>query len=269
MSEQLSGTPSVNSARVPPTESARRPRRLRRALLWTLIPLAALIVLLVIADVVTRAIVEQRVAASIEHDLPGTVKADVSVHLGGVSVLQQLLAGEFESVELDAPNATVNGAPLSAKVQAENVPTDFSKPIGTATGTLTISQSSLNTLVTIPGATGDITLNKGTIGYDGKIDLLGLPVDYTVTATPKAEGKTVLLYPEKASISAGNGDVNLTHLLQSIADNGPFPVCAAQYLPDGVTVSDIRIDTGKATVVLTATGVVLGEEFLHSKGSCT
>jgi pimeloyl-ACP methyl ester carboxylesterase len=76
----------------------------------------------------------------------------VTTHIGGFSVLQQYLSGSFERVELTAPKLVVTGAPLSAKVVATGVPADFSKPIADATGTLSISQESLNKLVKIPGA---------------------------------------------------------------------------------------------------------------------
>ena len=245
-----------------------RPRWLK-PVLWTVGSIVVVLVLLVVADVVTRAVAEQRAAAEIEKNLPSSVKADVHVHIGGFSVLAQFVQGTFESVDIDAPTATVNGAPLSASVHATGVPADFSKPIQSATGVLSISQASLNKLVTIPGAKGDITLGAGHIGYDGTIDLLGLPVDYTVTATAEAAGDTVLLTPGKATVSAGSGDVNVTRLLQALTANGPFPVCAAQYLPDGVKVSDITLTPGHATVTLSASNFVMNEEFLHSKGSCS
>ncbi|UAJ80822.1 DUF2993 domain-containing protein [Leifsonia sp. ZF2019] len=248
---------------------ARRPRW-TRVLLWTLIPLAVLAVLVVAADVAVRAYAEQRVSSEIEKKLPSNIAGDVQVHIGGVSVIQQYLSGSFERVELDAPKLTVDGTPISASVIATGVPADFSKPIADATGTLSISQASLNKLVTIPGATGDITLGDGVIGYRGSIDLLGLPVGYSVTATPTAHGDTVLLQPGTASLDTGSGsNVNLTRLLQALTDRGPFPVCAAQYLPKGVNVSDIAVTTGHATVTLTASGFVLDEAFLRSKGSCS
>ncbi|MFF2052476.1 DUF2993 domain-containing protein [Leifsonia sp. NPDC058194] len=250
-------------------ERTRRPRWVR-VLLWILIPLVVLAVLLVVADVAVRAYAEQRVSSEIEKNLPPEVSGDVQVHIGGVSVLQQYLSGTFQRVELDAPKLTANGAPLSASIVATGVPADFSKPIADATGTLSISQASLNKLVTIPGATGDITLGDGVIGYKGSIDLLGLPVGYSVTATPKAAGDTVLLQPDKASLDTGSGaDVNLTRLFQALTDRGPFPVCAAQYLPDGVQVSDIAVTPGHATVTLTASDFVMNEKFLRSKGSCS
>jgi hypothetical protein len=270
MSERPAGIlPEPPASPGPGDAPARRPRRVR-ALLWTLAALAAVAVLLVVADVAVRAYAEQRVASEIEKKLPSNISGDVHAHIGGVSVLQQYLSGTFEKVELDAPTLTVDGAPISATVVATGVPADFSRPVADATGTLSISQASLNTLVTIPGATGDFTLGDGVIGYDGSIDLLGLPVGYSVTAKPEAAGDTVLLHPDKASLSTGSGaDVNLTRLLQALTDRGPFPVCAAQYLPAGVEVSDIAVTPGHATVTLTASDFVLGEKFLQSKGSCS
>ena len=246
----------------------RRPRGLK-LLLGIGIPVVVIVALLVIADFAVRAYAEQRVSDEIEKSLPSDIQGQVHTHIGGFSVIQQYLSGTFQRVELDAPQVVVKGAPLSAKVVATGVPADFSKPIADATGTLSISQASLNKLVQIPGATGDITLNDGTIGYDGTIDLLGLPVGYTVTATPKAAGDQVLLTADKASLKTGAGNVNLDRLLQSLTSQGPFPVCAAQYLPQGVKVSDIKVTPGHATVTLTASDFVLDEKFLNSKGSCS
>ncbi|RDV44195.1 DUF2993 domain-containing protein [Leifsonia sp. ku-ls] len=263
---------SDQTTRVLPETTAptrrRRPRWLR-LLLWIGIPVVVLVVLLVVVDSAARAYAEQRVSDEIEKNLPADVKGQVTTHIGGFSVLQQYLSGTFQRVELDAPHVVANGAPLSASLVATGVPTDFSKPVSQATGTLQISQESLNKLVQIPGATGDITLGEGTIGYDGSISLLGLPVQYTVTATPEAAGDQVLLKPEKANLKTGAGNVNLDRLLQALTSQGPFPVCAAQYLPDGVQVDDIQVTPGHATVRLTASDFVMNEAFLKSKGSCS
>lgn len=260
-----------NTTQVLPATEAPAPKRRRwlHLLLGIGIPVVVIVVLLVVADVAVRAYAEKRVSDEIEKSLPSDIRGQVHTHIGGFSVLQQYLSGSFERVELDAPALVVKGAPLSAKVVATGVPADFSKPIADATGTLSVSQDSLNKLVQIPGATGDITLDDGTIGYDGRIDLLGLPVGYTVTATPEAAGKQVLLTADKASLKTDAGNVNLNRLLQALTSQGPFPVCAAQYLPEGVEVSDIVVKPGRATVTLTASDFVLDQKFLNSKGSCS
>ena len=262
---------SDNTTQVLPAPQAAPRRRSRwpRLLLWIGIPLVVIVVLLVVADFAARAYAEKRVSDEIEKSLPADIRGQIVTHIGGFSVLQQYVAGSFEHVELTAPNLVVQGAPLSAKLVATGVPTDFSKPIADATGTLSISEDSLNKLVQIPGATGDISLGEGTIGYDGTIKLLGLPVGYTVTATPKAAGKEVLLTADKASLKTGAGNVDLGGLLQSLTSQGPFPVCAAQYLPEGVLVSDIAVRPGRATVTFTASNFVMDEKFLNSKGTCS
>jgi hypothetical protein len=63
--------------------------------------------------------------------------------------------------------------------------------------------------------------------------------------------------------------VNLARLLEALTARGPFPVCAAQYLPNGVQVENIAVTPTEATVQLTASGFVLDQRFLNSKGSCS
>ncbi len=255
-----------------PTPAVPRPaprkRRGRRVMLWVLIPVVLVIVLLVVADVVARGYAERTIASAVEKSLPNEVTGDVTVHVGGVSVIQQYLSGRFDSVTLDAPHLTVKGAPVSASVVATGVPVDTSKPVDAVSGTLGVSQSALNALITIPGATGDLTLGNGVLGYDGRIDLLGLPVGYTVQAKPQAAGSTVLLQPVKADLATGKGNVDLSLLLSALTAKGPFPVCAAQYLPQGVGVSDITVVPGHATVRLSAKDFVLDQASLSSKGKC-
>ena len=55
--------------------------------------IVVLVVLFFVADGVVRAYAENRVAAEIEKNLPDDVKGDVSVHIGGASVIQQYLSG--------------------------------------------------------------------------------------------------------------------------------------------------------------------------------
>lgn len=252
-----------------PAPADKRPRRRwLRILLWILIPIVVIVAVFFIADAVLRSYAENRVAAEIEKNLPDNVQGDVAVHIGGVSVIQQYLSGTFDRVELDAPSLTVQDAPLSAKIVATGVPSDFTQPVAAVNGSLTISQTSLNKLVSIPGVTGDLALGTGTLAYDGKAELLGLPIGYKLTVKPEAAGKTVLLHPVDAKVTTGAGALDLSTLLSAITSRGPIPVCVAQYLPKGVEVNQIDIVPGTATVHLDAQNMVLDEATLRSKGSC-
>lgn len=253
-------------------ETVRPPRRRRtlRLVLWIVIPIVVLVGLFFVADAVVRSVAEKTISTKVEQSLPAEVKGDVSTHIGGVSVIQQYLSGRFEKVELDAPKLDVKGSPIDATITAAGVPADFSKPVESIAGSLTISQSSLNKLVTVPGVDGDLALGKGTLSYNGTASLLGLPIGYQVTVAPEAAGKTVNLQPVDAKVTtgAGTGALDLSTLVKALTNRGPIPVCVAQYLPDGVLVNDIAITQGTATVTLNAEDFVVNEKSLQSKGSC-
>ncbi|HEY9324753.1 MAG TPA: LmeA family phospholipid-binding protein, partial [Agromyces sp.] len=87
-----------------------RPRRRlsRAARVWIIVGvvLAVVVALVVVADIVARGIAEQRVAEEVEANLPDGVDGDVSVTIGGFSVIAQYLSGTMQHVELDAPELT-------------------------------------------------------------------------------------------------------------------------------------------------------------------
>jgi hypothetical protein len=256
----------------PPSAPAPAPRKRHRgvwAMLWIGIALVALVVLYFVADGIARAYAEGRVKSEIEQNLPDFVSGDVTVHIGGTSVIAQYLSGSFEKVELDAPKLTVQGIPLSASVVANGVPADLTKPVSDLAGTITISQSSINSLLRLPGATGDLTLGEGTIKYDGTTQVLGLSIGYTVTVVPTADGESILLKPTKAEVTTGGGNLDLSRLLGTVVGSKPLSVCVAQYLPKGVTVDDVTVKPGAATIHLSAHDLVLSQETLATKGSCS
>ncbi len=238
------------------------------AMIWIAISIIALVVLYFVADGLVRAYAESRVKAEIEQNFPDFVQGDVTVQIGGTSVIAQYLSGSFEQVTLDAPKLTVEGIPLSASVVAQGVPVDLTKPVSDIAGTITISQSSINSLLRLPGATGDLTLGDGTIKYDGTTKVLGLSIGYTVTVEPTAAGESILLQPTKAEVKAGGGNLDLSKLLGAVVSK-PLSVCVAQYLPAGVEVDDVTVVPGEATIHLTAHDIVLSQDTLATKGSCS
>ena len=259
-------------APTPAPAPAPTPRRRRRglwAMAWIGISLVLLVVLYFVADGVARAYAEGRVKAEIEQNLPDSVSGDVTVHIGGTSVIAQYLSGSFQKVELDAPKLTVQGIPLSASVVANGVPADLTKPVSDIAGTITISQSSVNSLLRLPGATGDLTLGEDTIQYDGTTTVLGLPIGYKVTVEPTADGESILLRPTKAEVTTGGGNLDLSRLLGTVVGSKPLSVCVAQYLPAGVKVDDVTVNPGEATIHLAANDLVLSQSTLATKGTCS
>ena len=259
--------PLVPSAPAP-APAPRRPRRGMWAAIWVAISVVLLVVVYFVADGLVRVYAENQVKAQIEQNFPDFVSGDVTVHIGGTSVIAQYVSGSFEQVTLDAPKLTVEGIPLSASVVANGVPADLTKPVSDVAGTITISQSSINSLLRLPGATGDLTLGDGTIKYDGTTTVLGLSLGYTVTVAPTAAGDSIHLQPTKAEVKAGGGNLDLSKLLGAVVSK-PLSVCVAQYLPAGVQVDDVTVHPGEATIHLTAHDLVLSQKTLATKGTCS
>jgi len=246
-----------------------RPRR-RAGRVWGI--LAVLVVVLaalaVVADVVVRNIAEQRFAEQIRANLPEGVDGEVDVTIGGLSVIAQYLSGSMDRVELSAPELDVNGAPVAVDVVGEDVPVDLASPVARVSGTITADEASLNRLVAVAGVEGGFTLGDGVVGYAGTLDVLGLAIDYSVTARPTAAGDSVLLQPEGADVGAGGDAVDVSGLVNRLLGEDPLTVCVAEYLPEGVDVHDLAITPDAVTVELRAQELMLDEASLARTGTC-
>ena len=246
----------------------RRRNRAARAWITVLVILVMLAGLLVVADLVVRNIAEQRVAEQLEQNLPAGVEGDVNVRMGGFSVLAQYLAGSMDRVELAAPELTVNGVPVSVQVDARDVPPALDGPVGRATATIEADEAAINALIEVPGVQGDVVLGADAVAYSDTVRLLGLPIEYTVTARPTAAGDTVLLEPVGVEVGAGGGSIDVSGLVDRLLGDDPVTVCVAQYLPAGVEVQQITVEPGTATVTLGAVGLSFDEQSLSTLGSC-
>ncbi|MEV1130810.1 DUF2993 domain-containing protein [Agromyces sp. NPDC049794] len=224
--------------------------------------------LLVVADIVVRNIAEARFGEQIRANLPEGVDGEVDVTIGGLSVIAQYLSGTMDRVELSAPALNVNGAPVAVDVVGEGVPVDLAAPVARIAGTITADDASLNRLVAVAGVEGGFTLGDGVVGYAGTLELLGLAVDYSVTARPTAAGDSVLLQPEGADVGAGGDAVDVSGLVDRLLGDDPLTVCVAEYLPDGVDVHDLVVTPGAVTVELRAQDLMLDEASLARTGTC-
>jgi hypothetical protein len=101
------------------------------------------------------------------------------------------------------------------------------------------------------------------------VQLLGIELSYDVTAKPKIEGDTVVFTPTGAKLSAGSGSFDVGDLLGSerLASLA-FPVCAAQYLPEGSRLTGLALEPGRATVTVEARSLRLSGDALTTLGTC-
>ena len=250
MSASSSETTQVIDA--PPPGGRRRGARSGRVFFIVAAIVIAIAALCVVAEIIVRNVAEQQVAEEIERGLPEGVEGDVDVTFGGVSVIAQYLSGTMQEVSISAPEVTVLGSPIAVDVVA----------------TLSASEETVNRFVELQDIPGGVSLGDGTVGYDGTVRLLGVPIDYSVTAEPEAAGDTVLLRPAGVEVAAGGGSIDVSGVVDRLLGGEPYPVCVAEYLPEGVEVNDVTVSPGELSVGIEASGVAYSVDTLETRGSC-
>lgn len=259
---------AVGTDRTDASGARRTGRRAGRGWLIAGVVALVLVAIVVVADLVVRSVAQNVVAQEVERRLPERVTGDVTAHIGGVSVLAQLIAGTAERVELTAPELVVEGVPIDVDVVATDVPLDLTQPVGRIEADVRLDQAALDAFLNAGAVVGDLTLGDGVVGYTGSIEVLGLPVDYRATAEPEAAGDRVLLRPVGAEVTAGGASLDLSGAVDAVLGGGPVELCVADRLPVGVSLDAIRVDTGEAVVRLGGNGLVLDETTLAQTGSC-
>ena len=247
----------------------------KRRGLVPLIIVGVLAILLVVAyfliDSGVRAFAQDRAEVEISNRMPASVTGDITVAIGGISVIAQFIAGSFDEIELTAPNLSVDGVPASVHVIARDVSTNTAKAIGSLTATLDLDQDALNQLVrtsrTAP-ADAVMTLGDGTVAYTGTVKLFEFNVGYSATATASAAGDTLNFTPTEATVTSGVGNIDATPLVNLILQQAPIGVCVASYLPEGVELSGVDISPERARVTLESSTLMLTARSLTTLGSC-
>ena len=249
--------------------------RTKRRGLVPLIIVGVLAILLVVAyflvDSGVRAFAQDRAETEISNRMPASVTGDVTVAIGGTSVIAQFITGSFDQIELTAPNLTVDGVPASVHVIARDVSTNTAKAIGSINATLDLDQDALNQLVQASGtapADAVMTLGDGTVAYTGTVALFKFNVGYTATATASTTGEILNFTPTEVTVTSGVGDIDATPLVNLILQQAPIGVCVAGYLPEGVELSGVDISPERARVTLESSSLRLTAQSLTTLGSC-
>jgi hypothetical protein len=247
----------------------KRRRRGMGAFVMTALIVLGLVVAFFLVDAGLRSYAERQVKQEISANLPKTVTGDVSVSIGGLSVIVQYLTGNFDRVDLRSAALSVDGVPASVHIVATDVPLDKTRTVGAVRGLVDLDQKALATLLgdSLPNA--ELTLGTGKVNYTGTVDVFGFPIGYQATAVPTAEADSLLLTPSSARITSGAGSIDAGSLLSLLLGKEPIRVCVAQYLPAGVTLSGVDVTPDRARITLASTTLKLTRESLTTLGSCS
>jgi hypothetical protein len=224
--------------------------------------LLVLAILAVVADVVTRGLVEQRAAAEIS---TATGLDDVAVDVHGTSVLWQIVHGSLDDVTLSSGSA---GDPVSFRLDVSDVPTDLEGTSGAVTGTLSADSATVSSLEGVSSAGATVTLGDGDVTYARSFDVpvLGaVPVDVTATPAIADDGRALDFTPTRASLPDTSLSLDLTPFLGDFAQR----VCVAEQLPPGVVLTSVDVEPGRVQLGLRSDGLPLTSSGLAAKGSCS
>lgn len=244
-----------------------------RRLAWLVVALLAVVALAFGADAGLRAYAEKRMASEIADALPaGMTTPGLQVSVRGFSFLAQYLEGRFDQVQVDAPDIRTERGSVSATLEASDVRIDRSfrtaPVLGSMHGTLNVTQSAVNSLVSLPDPTASIGLSKRTVTYLATTQVLGLPLSYSAAVRPVADGTVVHLYPESVNVTSGPVHLDVKSLLGGIFDGKPVDVCIAPYLPAGLNVGSISIARSTASIDFEARDFSLAPETFSTHSAC-
>ncbi len=256
-----------------PVQVAGTKRRRRRRLVIALAIVLVVVVLLVVAAIVGerifRSTAEKQIGQTIQTQLPKGLSGKVDAKiLGSGSVILQWLHGSFDEVSLSTRDLKVDGGDASATILVQKLPTSGTGTIPSASGTLTISQAAVDAIAPLAGQdVGKPVLGDGTISTSVVRKVLGIPITVDVTLATSLQGQHIHLDPTDARLKSGFIDLPGTTLLHLLLPNG-ISVCAAQYLPIGVTLDQLTVTKGDATLDLSAKDLDLAAAQSGKTGHC-
>jgi len=245
---------------------ARRRGRGVGVALFVLIGIAVVLaVLAVVADLVVRTVAEDQAEKQISQQL-GEAAGPVDVQIGGFSVLWQIVQGSIDQATVSSAGSSGG---LSYDFDVRDVPTDLAGSTGAISGTVTADAATVNGLAAVQESGGAVRFGDGQLTYerDFTIPVIGTVVPVDVVATPSItqEGRVVSLTPVSASLR----DTSLSIDLAPIIGGYAFDVCAAQYLPQGTTLTGVAVTPSAATIEVASPGLPISSSGIGTKGSCS
>jgi hypothetical protein len=168
------------------------------------------------------------------------------VDVGGFPFLTQLLAREFNDVDVSVPALSAQGVPLTnvdLELRGVTPASGFtSVNVEEVDGTAVLTYTDLQAASPVPGITYSDGGN-GTVAFSGTVEALGRQFDITGSAALQAQGSTVTVDPQEISTGDERLDAAAERLLTGtlVFDVGGLPanvgLTGARGSADGIVVS--------------------------------
>lgn len=251
--------------------------RRAKGLLIALVAVIVIGVLAVVAEVVARGIVADRVEQQLRAAFALDAEQPVDVSVAGPVVLLQLAAGELTRIDASIPGVEAGSIRADVELVGEGVALDPAQPSDRVEATLSVAESDVTRALGAVGDTvvRDIELVDGEIRLVTGFDIFGIGVELVAGIVPTIDAGVVTLAPTSLELNGSRVELDdLRGQLGGVADpliepllaGGQF--CIAEALPVGLTEQSVDVRDRELVVVVGGTDVALGGPELATRGSC-
>lgn len=259
---------------LPPEKPARRRRRAG----W-IIALVILVIVLLIAFFVGDALARQYATGLVREKLVAALNLDpeteIDVNLGDGSILLQAAAGSIDEVSVLIPEFSLGEIAGEAEILATGVPIDTTEPVKTLGIEVTVNETNVQKLSGYLSGVelSSIVLVDNLIRIGSSIDIFFASIPVAIDLAPSAtdggisfEPVTVLLGDQEVSVADLSAIPGISGIVGSLL--GSQTVCVASYLPQGLTVDDVKVVGSDLVVSINGDGVALDGPDLTVQGAC-
>lgn len=241
--------------------------------------IAAIVVLLVLlgiavvaAEWLAREVTTNSIRSAVVSELGLPADQEVEVDLPGV-VLLQLAKGTLDEVTITSDDVTLGAMTGDMTVHATGLPVRGDDAFSSASASIVLDEAQLRTLLgTVEGFPAEsVALEDPDVTMTYPLQVLGVEVPITVALTPGAADGDLVLTPSAfrlgdAEISADDLRSRFGGIAQTVL--GDWPVCIAQYLPAGVTLTGVEVSGNMLVGTVAVDGRIAVDPELQENGTC-
>lgn len=224
------------------------------------------------AEAAARDIVEKTIKANIAEQLDLPADHEIDVEIDGV-VIPQLIVGRLDTVVITSADVPLGDTAADVSVTAHDVRVREPQGMSSAAATVVLNEEQLRLLMSsVDGFPADtMSLADPNVTMSIELSFLGIGIPVAAALTPSAlEGELVL---SPASIEVAGAEITADGVRDQFGDLADvvlkdWPVCVAQYLPAGVTLTDAQVVGGQLVADFSVDSALLSTTALQQKGSC-
>ena len=257
------------------TVAAEPPRRRRRAWPW-IVAFAIVIGLAIVAwfagEAIARDLVTKTIREQVITQLSLPADQEMQVEVPG-PMIPQLITGTLGQVTISSEDVPMESFVGDVTVTANDIPIRGGGEMGSAEGTVVLTEEQLRTLMsTVEDFPADsLGLADPDVTMSTELSLFGASFPVGVSLTPSAVEGDLVLSP--ASLQLAGAEISADALRQqfgrlSEAVLRDWTVCIAEYIPAGLTLTAVAVDGEEVVADFDIDGAIVSDPDLQENGTC-